>query len=193
MAKRGKSVKAAEKQAAPAAPAAVEKKELAATLMPAACPTCAGPVVAIREQEEKKVAGATVMAPGEAIGFSCTSESCASFGVPQLFKSAEDEEDEAEEEDLSDLPEILQQAIVVFGLKRDNVLDYKVSSRAGEKKGETIESVVLVTRGGRKLHYPGDEAKAAKLTDAEKDGEQRIPTPRFFPGGLSPRGGAIKG
>lgn len=192
MAKRGKKSAKAEKAGVVAA---VEAP--ATSMMPAACPSCAGPVSAVRETETKKVGGVTVQAPGEALGFVCTSESCPAFGTQQLFKATEEEEAapvEAKEEDLGDLPKILQQAIVAFGLKRDDVLDYKTTTKKAGFKGEKdVESVTLVTRGGQKLRFPGDEARALKLTDSEKDGLQRTATPRFFPGGLSPQRGAIRG
>jgi hypothetical protein len=35
---------------------------------------------------------------------------------------------------------------------------------------EYPDRVVIVTNGGQKLTYPGDEARAASLTDAQKDG-----------------------
>jgi len=71
------------------------------------------------------------------------------------------------EEDLSDLPEALQMAIQCFGLKRDHVLGHRL----------TEDGVVVITRGGRKLRWPGDEEKAAALTDTDKDGISR----RDFP------------
>jgi hypothetical protein len=71
------------------------------------------------------------------------------------------------EEDLSDLPEALQGAILCFRLKRADVLDHRV----------TEDGVVIVTRGGRKLRWPGDEDRATSLTPEEKDGVPR----RDFP------------
>jgi hypothetical protein len=186
MAKKGKGVKAK-------AAAAEETHAPSVSYMPTGCPVCGSAVDAVRgDSEPTKVGGATVQAPGEIIGFVCTAEGCPAFGTQQLFKADEDE-DQADEkpEDLSDLPKVLQQAIVAFGLKRDDVLDYRCSSR--KEKGEKVESVTMTTRGGQKLTYPGDEAKALTLTDAEKDGVQRTATPRFFPGGLSPQRGAIRG
>ncbi len=75
------------------------------------------------------------------------------------------------EEDLSDLPEALQGAILCFGLKRADVLDHRVME----------DGVVIVTRDGRKLRWPGDEDRAATLTPEEKDG---IPRRDFPPANL---------
>ena len=82
--------------------------------------------------------------------------------VPESFES---------EEDLSDLPEALEMAIIAFGLKRAHVLGHRL----------TEDGVVVITRGGRKLHWPGDEEKAAALTESDKDG---IPRKDFPPANL---------
>jgi len=71
------------------------------------------------------------------------------------------------DEDLSDLPEALQMAIVCFGLKRENVLDHRL----------TEDGVVIITRGGKKLQWPGDEEKAAALSATDKDGISRSDFP----------------
>jgi hypothetical protein len=74
-------------------------------------------------------------------------------------------------EDLSDLPRVLQGALRAFNLKRRHLLGHRIDG----------DGVVIVTTGGRKLRFPGDEAKALALTEDEKDGVQK--TPRFFPEG----------
>ena len=143
------------------------------------------------------------------IGFQCTTESCRSFGVQKLLeepeevkeakakrkaKAEKEEKQAAKEEDNDDLPDAVQVAIVAFGLKRSDVLSHSVQLIRGLTKKDDREQAVIVTRGGQKLRWPGDEAKAAKLTDAEKDGGARVEAPRFFPGGLAPRtSGAIRG
>jgi len=92
-------------------------------------------------------------------------------GEPVHMAFTEDELVFKSDEDLSDLPEALQMAIVAFDLKRADVLDHRL----------TEDGVVIVTRGGRKLRWPGDEAKAAALTPEEKDG---IPRRDFPPANL---------
>lgn len=94
--------------------------------------------------------------------------------MPPGEYSAEELADTVEElqpeEDLSDLPEALQIAIPAFGLKREHVLGHRL----------TEDGVVIITRGGRKLRWPGDEQKAAALEPQEKDGIPRKEWPRFF-------------
>lgn len=92
--------------------------------------------------------------------------------APQLEDAPHVEPDE----DLSDLPEALQLAIVCFALKRDHVLEHRL----------TDDGVVIVTRGGRKLRWPGDEARAANLTAEDKDG---VPRRDFPPANLFGRRG----
>jgi hypothetical protein len=90
-------------------------------------------------------------------GASAPFEDGSGFPPPVLDPMAPGEPFESAE-DLSDLPEALQMAIVCFDLKRAHVLDHRL----------TDDGVVLVTRGGRKLTWPGDEAKAAALTPQDK-------------------------
>lgn len=67
-------------------------------------------------------------------------------------------------------PKQMKEALKAFGLKREEVLDF----RAHE------DTLVIVTRGGRKLTYPEDVAKAGLLSPEEKDGVARKPAPSFF-------------
>jgi len=79
----------------------------------------------------------------------------------------------AAEEDLSDLPKKLREAMRDFGLKREHVLGHRFP-----QEGE----VVIVTRGGRKLFWPADKGRV--LTDMEKGDDPGTPAPRFFPEGV---------
>jgi hypothetical protein len=117
---------------------------------PEKCPSCGEPTVEIADFRNPPAAKPFV-------GWGCNTPGCDAPGAMARVP----------EEDLSDLPEPLQGAILCFGLKRADVLEHRL----------TEDGVVIVTRGGRKLRWPGDEDRAASLTPEEKDGVPR----RDFP------------
>jgi hypothetical protein len=201
---KGKDVEAATYRPTPETEAAVQASaEAPSTPAPCLekCPACGSPTEAIRDFRSDSSTEGEILADA----WACGAEGCPCYGghvggplpsEPHGYTVATNAEDTGlcftcglaanesihgpsavsteaagptidQTEDLSDLPEALQLAIVCFGLKRADVLDHRL----------TEDGVVLVTRGGRKLNWPGDEHKAITLTPEEKDGVAR----RDFP------------
>lgn len=78
-------------------------------------------------------------------------------------------------EDLTDLQPMVRAAIVGLGLRRSDVV--------GHRQHDDQQGATLVTRGGRKLRWPEDQAKAASLTAADKSASGKE-WPRWFPKGI---------
>lgn len=78
-------------------------------------------------------------------------------------------------------PHSAADCLAAVGIKSEHIESFRA-----EPEGE----LTIVTKGGRKLHFPGDEAKAAALTDSERDGISRTGFPPANV--LAPRAGKGK-
>lgn len=92
----------------------------------------------------------------EAVGDGTVAEAGAAAGEPELV------DEPAVQLPAFDADEPYEY-LEALGIQREDVLALKPSA--------DLESVTVITRGGVKLVFPGDEEKALKLTDAQRDGE----------------------